>query len=170
MTLATHIVVAGAVASPFLPNPLVGFLAGFLSHYVVDAIPHWDWPLKSIRINLQGRKYKTNFSSGTIIFDTMMMLSDMALGFLALFLVLQGNFSINAAVALFAAAVGGVLPGGMDIFFLAFRKEPFVTHHRFHSWAHTRRIIPHRETLKGIFMQLPVVAIPLGFLMFIFFR
>ncbi len=48
MTLATHAVV-GASLAVLAPNPLVGGVLAFASHFVLDAIPHWDYKLASAR-------------------------------------------------------------------------------------------------------------------------
>jgi hypothetical protein len=42
MILSTHAIVGAAIAS-FLPShPTIAFVLGFGSHFVLDAIPHWD--------------------------------------------------------------------------------------------------------------------------------
>src|SRR6516165_2928546 len=47
MILSTHGIVGAALAS-FLPaHPIGAFIIGFGSHFVLDAIPHWDYPIKS---------------------------------------------------------------------------------------------------------------------------
>jgi hypothetical protein len=47
MILSTHAIVGAALAS-FLPaHPIGAFVIGFGSHFVLDAIPHWDYPIRS---------------------------------------------------------------------------------------------------------------------------
>src|ERR1700747_2768240 len=51
MILSTHAIVGAAIAS-FLPsNPTIAFVLGFGSHFVLDAIPHWDYPISSASVN-----------------------------------------------------------------------------------------------------------------------
>jgi hypothetical protein len=51
MILTTHAVVGAALAS-FLPShPTLAFAVGFASHFVLDAIPHLDYPIKSRSVN-----------------------------------------------------------------------------------------------------------------------
>jgi hypothetical protein len=45
MILSTHAIVGGAIASLFPSHPILIAAAGFTSHLVIDAIPHWDYPL-----------------------------------------------------------------------------------------------------------------------------
>ena len=48
MILSTHAIVGGAIASLFPSHPALVAVAGFASHFAIDAIPHWDYPLRSI--------------------------------------------------------------------------------------------------------------------------
>ena len=51
MILSTHAIVGAAIAS-FLPShPATAFVLGFGSHFVLDAIPHWDYPISSASVN-----------------------------------------------------------------------------------------------------------------------
>ena len=47
MTLTTHAIV-GATVATLTPNPILGFVLGFGSHYVLDALPHWSYPIHSL--------------------------------------------------------------------------------------------------------------------------
>lgn len=44
MSILPHVIV-GASAGSFLPNPIAAGVAGFLSHFILDYIPHWDPPV-----------------------------------------------------------------------------------------------------------------------------
>jgi hypothetical protein len=57
MTLTTHAIVGGALASLFQTQPIAAIAVGVASHFAIDAIPHWvylrsynfgrlrgDWP------------------------------------------------------------------------------------------------------------------------------
>lgn len=50
MTATAHALVAGAIATKF-PDPLTASILAFTSHFIMDAIPHWDmgthWRLRS---------------------------------------------------------------------------------------------------------------------------
>src|SRR5271154_893803 len=50
MILSTHAIVGGAIASLVPSHPLLAVVAGFASHFAIDAIPHWDYPLQSIAL------------------------------------------------------------------------------------------------------------------------
>lgn len=42
MTATAHILVAGAIVSK-IPNPYISLPLVFASHFVMDAVPHWDF-------------------------------------------------------------------------------------------------------------------------------
>jgi hypothetical protein len=50
MILSTHAIVGGAVASLLPSHPMPVAALGFASHFAIDAIPHWDYPLRSISV------------------------------------------------------------------------------------------------------------------------
>src|SRR5258708_20443215 len=50
MILTTHAIVGGALASLFPSHPIIAVAAGFASHFAIDAIPHWDYSLRSIMV------------------------------------------------------------------------------------------------------------------------
>ena len=50
MILITHAIVGGAIASLLPSQPALAVCAAFASHFAIDAIPHWDYPLRSISV------------------------------------------------------------------------------------------------------------------------
>ena len=47
MTLTTHAIFGAGLASLMPEHPVAAFIAGFASHFVLDAIPHWDYAILS---------------------------------------------------------------------------------------------------------------------------
>lgn len=88
MTLTTHAVVGAAAASFFPAHPYAAFAAGFASHFVIDALPHWDYVLRSARKDV-GRPLETDMSSDHAGFvrDLCSIGLDASLGFLLTFAV-----------------------------------------------------------------------------------
>ena len=41
MTATAHAIVAGAIATKF-PDPIVALPIAFISHFIMDTVPHWD--------------------------------------------------------------------------------------------------------------------------------
>ena len=170
MTFGTHMVVAAAVALPVLHNPAAAFAVGLASHYVVDAIPHWDWPLKSLEKKPEEGHFAStvNFSFGAISIDLLRIAIDTSMGLVALGVVYLIAGHAWSLIALAAAAFGGILPDGLQFLFFATRARSRVLeyHQRFHDAIHTDNKIPHTEYVRGVLLQAPVFLIPLAVLLF----
>lgn len=133
MILSTHAIVGAAIAS-FMPHhPALAFLAGAASHFAIDAIPHSDYPLRSISIKRDRSAVAMNWlllrDLGVIAFD--------AIAGLAIALWLFA--SPEAAVAVLLGAVGGILPDPLQFAHRLYPKEPLRSLQRFHAWIHTKR-------------------------------
>ena len=91
MVFTTHAVVGGALAKIIGADPIGAFAVGLASHYILDAIPHWEYSLSSCKESTTGDALDGNIVLGRdFIFDSFKFLPDLFLGlFLALhFLVL----------------------------------------------------------------------------------
>src|SRR5258708_36388904 len=47
MILMTHAIVGASIASFMPSHPVAAAALGFASHFALDAIPHWDYPIRS---------------------------------------------------------------------------------------------------------------------------
>jgi len=52
--LETPHALVGMVIVAAIPNPLVGLLLAFLSHFAVDMLPHWNWEPNARPLSLLG--------------------------------------------------------------------------------------------------------------------
>jgi hypothetical protein len=106
MILTTHAIVGGALASLFPTHPIVAVAAGFASHFAIDAIPHWDYPLQSISV-ARGHRNHLKWQ------DAALIALDACLG-LALAV---GLFSAHApVVVIMLGAIAGMLPDPLQLF------------------------------------------------------
>ncbi len=168
MTFGTHMVVATAVALPVLHNPAAAFAVGIASHYIVDAIPHWDWPLKSLEKKL-GESHAAsavNLSVGAISIDMIRLAIDMSIGLIALSSVLYVGGASWSIVAVLLAMLGGILPDMLQFIYFATRMKLLSHHQNFHDAVHTDWKIPHHQYVRGVLLQAPVFLIPLFFIFF----
>ena len=91
MILSTHAIVGAAIAS-FLPShPTTAFVLGFGSHFVLDAIPHWDYPIKSASVDPE--------IGAPVTFDRALLRDVVVIGS-------DGLFGILGALLLFASSDG----------------------------------------------------------------
>ena len=134
MILTTHAIVGGALASLFPAHPIVAIAAGFASHFAIDAIPHWDYPLQSISV-APGHSNRLKWEK-PILQDAALISFDACVG-LALAI---GLFSAHAPILVIVlGAIAGMLPDPLQFAHSLRPREPLVTLQRFHRWIHTKR-------------------------------
>ncbi|MGY4429488.1 hypothetical protein ACVWWO_001965 [Bradyrhizobium sp. F1.13.1] len=135
MILSTHAIVGGAIAYMLPSHPIVVAVAGFASHFVIDAIPHWDYPLQaiSVRKNVDNRLLKAD---RRLWMDLLTIATDASTGFALAILLFYPRAPIWM-IALGAAA--GMLPDPLQFMHSLYKREPLVTLQRFHVWIHTKR-------------------------------
>jgi hypothetical protein len=154
MILTTHAIVGGALASLFPSHPVAAIAAGFASHFAIDAIPHWDYPLHSISV-APGHRNKLKLDRP--------QLQDLALigfdGFAGLALAV-GFFATRATVfTIVLGALAAMLPDALQFVHSLFRCEPLNSLQRFHRWIHTK----HRlDWPIGVSSQIAFVATVIG--------
>ncbi|OGL87296.1 hypothetical protein A3I40_03740 [Candidatus Uhrbacteria bacterium RIFCSPLOWO2_02_FULL_48_12] len=123
MFLIVHATV-GAMIGDNLEPPAVGFLAGLLSHFFLDAIPHGDELLE----RELARPGRIHWLAALAILDGLAAISLVVVLWL-------GGFLNNAAGA-FGGAVGAILP---DVFLglsELSKKKLWPDFLRFHDWNH----------------------------------
>jgi hypothetical protein len=135
MILATHAIVGGAIASLFPSHPVFVALAGFASHFAIDAIPHWDYPLRSIAVgrNVDNGRLRID---GPLLRDLTLIGADACMG-LVIALALFATPKTMWVVALGAAA--GMLPDPLQFVHKLYPRQPLETLQRFHEWIHAKR-------------------------------
>src|SRR3954447_12514318 len=135
MILSTHAVVGGAIASLFPSHPVLVAVAAFASHFAIDAIPHWDYPLRGIT-------QKPGANNRRLLADPRLLLDLALIGF-------DACAGLSIAIWLFATpatievivlgALAGMTPDPLRVVHRVFPKQPLTTLQRFHRWAHTKR-------------------------------
>ncbi|MFC1629620.1 hypothetical protein ACFL11_00100 [Patescibacteria group bacterium] len=111
MILTAHILTGAAIVTK-TQNPFLGLLFAFLSHYLLDFLPHNDYSEKLK--NIKERRWKKSF------FDFSLVILDFSFGVLLVFL-----FSKN----LFLSLVGGffaVLPDTFSLLHFLFHKNKLL--------------------------------------------
>src|SRR3989344_2738388 len=132
MILATHAIAGAAVASLNPTRPVPGFFAGFVLHFMLDAIPHWEYRIHSDSINPKIGK-KLVFDRD-LFGDILRIGSDMSLGII---LSLAFFYSPESTFAVLAGALGGVMPDALQFVYGRVRRGPIVYLQKFHEWIHS---------------------------------
>jgi len=135
MILSTHAIVGGAIASLLPSHPVLAVAAGFASHFAIDAIPHWDYPLRSIATGKTADNRKLKMSA-TLFRDLALIGFDACAG-LVLALLLFATSTTAWVIAL--GAIAGMLPDPLQFVHSVYPHEPLKSLQRFHSWIHSKK-------------------------------
>jgi hypothetical protein len=153
MTLTTHGVVGGAIVS-LMPNyPVLGLCLAFASHFLLDRIPHWDYPIRSPSVDPNSAA-RMRYDRA-LLADMATIGADAALGVgLALLL-----FATKATLILVAAgACAALLPDVLQFAYIRYPHEPLASLQRFHRWAHTTNQMDQQPIL-GVASQVGFLAL-----------
>ncbi len=132
MTLTTHAIIGGALASAVPTHPILAFSLGFCSHFLLDAIPHYDYHLNSLSENENNFLDNDMKIGWDFVFDLFKIGLDFLLGFILVFLFfgMSHNFFYNSV--LFWGAFGAVIPDAFHFIYFKFKHEPFISFEKFH--------------------------------------
>lgn len=147
--------VVGVVIALLVKQPLLVLPLAFLSHFVLDAVPHWD-PLIG---DLKSQKFSGVGKEGLLIIATDFLIA-FDLGLFFVWRALEGCSAPDPALAttIFFAAIFANLPDGLMTPFIFFGKRwgwlnAYVS---FHSRIQTKLFLPW-----GLLIQGAVIAIGL---------
>ena len=135
MILSTHAIVGGAVASLFPSHPGLVAVVGFASHFAIDAIPHWDYPLQSISVGPGADNRRLRRSRGLLL-DLTLIGFDACAGLgLAIWL-----FATSATLGvIILGACAAMLPDTLQFLQSLYPHEPLKSLQRFHHWIHAKQ-------------------------------
>ena len=162
MTLTTHSIIAAALTKPLVAsNPAFILIAAIISHYLSDAIPHWDYPLESIEDLEDSNKRHWGKDKKAILKDIRHFALDGFLGAALVLLIIRPNTTQQWTWALLAI-IGGCLPDflqGLSMLKLKFLRP----HQKLHDFMHAKiRLGPYPRF--GIPLQILIYMIALYFL------
>ena len=162
VTLTTHSIIAAAVTSPLAHlHPALTFVVALASHYMSDAIPHWDYRLESIGDTENPDRRTWSRSRNTLCRDIARFSAD---GLLGAGIVLLVTWPVTPREWLWAgsAIVGGSLPDFLQGLYMA-RARFLKIHQRAHDFMHSDiRLGPYPAI--GIPFQLAIAFAALWFL------
>ena len=139
MILTSHIIISGILASK-TQNYFLAAAIGLISHYVLDAIPHWDYLLDKFEFRIKTEK---NFIKKKGFWREIIKVTADALagfGLLALFVFLDKDANI---APLIISAFFGILPDAIQFLF-------WLTNWKFIEWNTTLHKFIHYLIYKKI--------------------
>lgn len=139
MILTPHAIIGTAFARVVTINPVVGFGIGFLSHFLADMVPHWQYEIhESIYPNIsKDITYNWDFIKGAskIVLDILVGVA------LSLWLFYDDN-----PYLIIASAIGGVFPDFLLFLYGKIKIKPLILYHKY-------KINIHAEELHNVFTQ-----------------
>lgn len=157
MTLTTHAVIGGAIAGSLTHAPLAGLLLAFATHFAADAIPHWDYKLKSRQDNKEKPLERTLGYGAVFHRDLMVIGMDAFLGFL-LITILAWLAGFSFWFIWFGAALG-MLPDALQFAYHRLGGTTLTAIQYFHVVIMHAKSDLKDKPVWGIFTQLLLIAI-----------
>jgi hypothetical protein len=133
MILSTHALVGAAIGACLSSNPAAAAAVAFGSHFVLDAIPHWDYPIRSASLTPQ--------SGVPIRLDRTLILDLLTFGFDALLGVTAGMLvfgSTGNRWVVLVGAIAAMLPDPLQLIPSRYAYEPLRTIQIFHRKIHSK--------------------------------
>ncbi|TAL49105.1 hypothetical protein EPN83_02415 [Patescibacteria group bacterium] len=157
MVLAVHGVVAGALATVARANPVTGFFIGFLSHFLLDAFPHWDYfHLLPSFSKQEGQKVRHL----QFVRDIFWICCDIGLGVLLslLFFVFHRDLGGVVTKGVFWAIIGSIVPDVLQYLAMKLPWKPLTLFRRLHDYFHSKTKL-NGAAAFGIGIQVVVVIL-----------
>lgn len=156
MVLAPHAIVGAATAVVFRKHPIIAVCAAFLSHFVLDAIPHWHYRLASWHKD-PSRPHGIRVVFGkTIVRDLSIAAIDFSIGTGAA-LAASLMFVPHYFLLVLAGAIAGILPDALQIVYYLFPDSAIRYLQRFHMAVHSKKNLDEQSSL-GVAFQLSFSA------------
>ena len=154
MILVTHAVVGAGLAKVARINPVLAFIVGFASHFLLDTIPHWDYPLRSstkfdVKNPLQG-----DFIIGRDFFIDLIKIGiDFSAGLILSYVFFAKGTGIHDFLfsGIVWGALGGMTPDFLQFVYTKYRHEPLVSLQKFHLFMHAEKRLNDRTVLGPLF-------------------
>ena len=134
MILTTHSIVGASITNLFPGNPGVGSILAFVSHYLLDMVPHKDYDVKFIDEESKTIKSAVNNLKSALHFLPVAL--DLLVGVILCILIFvrdEQTFYLT-----FFGIIAGVLPDFFQFLYLKYKKHPFIIVQKFHDHIHNR--------------------------------
>lgn len=148
MILTTHAIVGAGMSAVFPDNPAMVFAAAFVGHFLIDAVPHWDYRIFSLVKNENNRLDDEIKNGEEFYFDIARVLLDAASGVGIAVAVFHYYFGFGWTVVL-AGVSAGYLPDALQFFYLKTKKKTLRVLQRVHLAIHNQNEFLKRNFLLG---------------------
>lgn len=159
MILATHGIVGGAIGYLLPKNPILAFFLSFISHFVIDAVPHWHYPVFSAKINKENPLENDMLLNKWFVVDMFDIGLDLLGGLIIAVFIFHQKLSFDMAlVSILSGAIGGVFPDPLQFLYWKLPNKPLMYLQEFHIWIHSETYMDDRH-IMGITTQIAFSAL-----------
>jgi hypothetical protein len=165
MILSVHAIFGAAVASLVPNHPVFGFGFGFVSHFVLDAIPHKDYKLISLEADANNKPKLINniYRKFSLARDIILVSVDALIGFILAFLLF---FNPDYPIIFFLGAFGSLLPDFLTFLYLIIRHKSLQLFFNFHVMTVHSKFILKLNQITGVTFQFFTIGILISILFF----
>jgi hypothetical protein len=157
MTLTTHAIVGAAIAASMPNHPVIGFTLAFASHFILDAIPHWDYKLSSQKTDGVNPLNDDMIINKDFFVDLSKIGLDAGCGILLVLLVFT-LYSPHLFWIPLVGVFGAILPDALQFVYFKWRHQPLTSLQRFHIWIHAKHRLDDKPFV-GVLLQIALIAI-----------
>jgi hypothetical protein len=155
MVLTTHAAAGAAIALAFRDNPWAGLFLALVSHFALDAVPHWHYPTKRLKRELKNLTGARPELDKGVLKDLAAIGLDFTIG-VGIVAAAGLQFAPENLLLILAGAVLGTIPDFFQLLYYLFPVFPFVQIQRFHLRVHTKERLDDRP-LWGIGTQAAII-------------
>ncbi len=159
MTLGTHAVVGGLIGAVASQNLAFAASAAFLSHFLLDTIPHWDYKLGSIENQGIVLNNDMNTRSRTFLVDLIKIGCDFWIG-MGLVILAYYQFPHQVFIGALIGGFMGLIPDPLQFVYWKSRWKWMVPLQKFHMFMHSENRLKGHPVL-GILSQTVIMAVSL---------
>lgn len=159
MILTSHAIVGAAIASAIPSHPISAFILAVLSHLLLDAVPHWQYPLNSIKRSDASNPDEKKIERGPgFKKDVLRVGTDALLGIILGCLLFWPSNNIGL-LTMALAIFGSLMPDGLTFLYAwGWRFSPLAEFRRFHRSFHAKDRSLEEKPLLGIPLQILIVT------------
>ena len=158
MILSVHATFGAAVSAMIPSHPLAGFVLGFASHFVLDAIPHKDYDLLSVEStpDCKMKLAETIYKKFRLMRDMAVVSLDALVGLSLAFLFF---FNPTHPFVFLAGALGALLPDFLSFLYLLFKHKPLVMFFELHASVVHSKVILKLNQITGVLVQFCTITV-----------
>ena len=159
MILTSHAIIGVVAASAFPSHPVLAFSVAVVSHYIMDAIPHWEYDLLSSKKDRNNPLNNDITIGKDFLRDLKKISADIFISVLASFIIFYFIGLGESILILIAGIAGGIAPDILQFAYFRFRSEPFKSLYIFHYWIHSRTEKLEEHFVVGICLQIFTISL-----------